>query len=244
MIKSYPNTTRIRIINSGDSVGIQINNFLKFFPKLDVTITSSDDARITMFNGEEEIFTANTTDFIEPKETSVNLLVLQIRNIIYTPPPSELTDDEVDAIKGSNNPSASNVFATIADTGGGGGGGQVDSVVAGTNITVDNTDPINPIISASGGGGGTSPSLRNATATDTFSAASETIKCTANTFTVNLPTASGIQGTTYTLVNSGTGIITLDPNGIETINGSLTIDIKRQYTSRTVQSDGTNWIIK
>ena len=35
----------------------------------------------------------------------------------------------------------------------GGGGGQVDSVVAGTNITVDNTDPINPIINASGGGG-------------------------------------------------------------------------------------------
>ena len=35
----------------------------------------------------------------------------------------------------------------------GGGGGQVDSVVAGTNVTVDNTDPINPIINASGGGG-------------------------------------------------------------------------------------------
>jgi len=34
-----------------------------------------------------------------------------------------------------------------------GGGGQVDSVVAGTNVTVDNTDPINPIINASGGGG-------------------------------------------------------------------------------------------
>jgi len=36
----------------------------------------------------------------------------------------------------------------------GSGGGQVDSVVGGTNITVDNTDPINPIINASGGGGG------------------------------------------------------------------------------------------
>jgi hypothetical protein len=36
------------------------------------------------------------------------------------------------------------------------GGGQVDSVVAGTNITIDNTDPINPIINAAGGGGGSS----------------------------------------------------------------------------------------
>jgi len=32
-------------------------------------------------------------------------------------------------------------------------GGGVQSVVAGTNISVDNTDPANPIISASGGGG-------------------------------------------------------------------------------------------
>lgn len=33
------------------------------------------------------------------------------------------------------------------------GGGQVDSVVAGTNISVDNTDPQNPIISSTGGSG-------------------------------------------------------------------------------------------
>lgn len=37
--------------------------------------------------------------------------------------------------------------------GGGGGGGGVQSVVAGTGITVDNTDPQNPIVSATGGGG-------------------------------------------------------------------------------------------
>lgn len=91
-------------------------------------------------------------------------------------------------------------------------------------------------------GGGT-PTLRNVSSTDTFSTASETINCTSGTFTVNLPTAVGIQGTVYTLVNSGTGTITLDPNGSETINGSTTIKIKKQYVSRTVQSDGSNWII-
>jgi len=31
---------------------------------------------------------------------------------------------------------------------------KLDSVVAGTNVTIDNTDPLNPIISSSGGGGG------------------------------------------------------------------------------------------
>lgn len=38
--------------------------------------------------------------------------------------------------------------------GGGGGGGTVDSIVAGTGISVDDTDPANPIVSATGGGGG------------------------------------------------------------------------------------------
>jgi len=86
------------------------------------------------------------------------------------------------------------------------------------------------------------PSLSNVIGETTFATANETINCTANTFSVNLPTAVGIQGTTYVLVNSGTGVITLDGNGTETINGSLTIDLA-QYVSRTVQSDGSNWII-
>jgi len=92
---------------------------------------------------------------------------------------------------------------------------------------------------AAGGG----PTLRNVSSTDTFSTANETINCTSGTFIINLPTAVGIQGTTYTLVNSGTGVITLDANGTETINGSLTIDLSTQYISRTVQSDGANWIV-
>ncbi len=89
----------------------------------------------------------------------------------------------------------------------------------------------------------TPTTLRNITSTDTFSAVDETINCTSGTFIVNLPTAIGIQGTPYTLVNSGTGVITLKGTLGQTINGSTTIDIKRQYVSRTVQSDGSNWII-
>ena len=34
--------------------------------------------------------------------------------------------------------------------------GGVQEVVAGTNVTVDNTDPTRPIVSATGGGGGSS----------------------------------------------------------------------------------------
>jgi hypothetical protein len=44
------------------------------------------------------------------------------------------------------------VINTQVAGGGGGGGGEVETIVAGSGITVDATDPANPIISASGGG--------------------------------------------------------------------------------------------
>ena len=89
----------------------------------------------------------------------------------------------------------------------------------------------------------TSATLRNVSTTDAFVTANETINCLSGTFTVSLPTAALIQGTTYTLVNSGTGTITLAPSGGETINDSATIDLEMQHISRTVQSDGSNWIV-
>lgn len=85
-------------------------------------------------------------------------------------------------------------------------------------------------------------SLRNVTATTIFATDSETVNCLSGSFTVDLPTAVGIQGTRYTLVNSGIGVITLDGDGTETINGDATIDLV-QYVSRTVQSNGTSWTI-
>jgi len=52
----------------------------------------------------------------------------------------------------------------------GSGGGGVQSVVAGTNITVDNTDPLNPIISSTGG----STTINNGQAT-TWNPSSEAV---------------------------------------------------------------------
>lgn len=52
-----------------------------------------------------------------------------------------------------------NVTVTIGENGleftPGGTGGGVQSVVAGTNITVDNTDPANPVVSSTASGGAT-----------------------------------------------------------------------------------------
>lgn len=49
---------------------------------------------------------------------------------------------------GSNAELADTLNAWLNEPSSGGGGGGVQSVVAGTNITIDNTDPNNPIISA------------------------------------------------------------------------------------------------
>ena len=59
----------------------------------------------------------------------------------------------------------------------------VASVVAGTNVTVDNTDPANPIISASGGGG--AAGLESGTGTDSMQSAAS--------LTTNAANASGLK---------------------------------------------------
>jgi len=69
------------------------------------------------------------------------------------------------------------------------------------------------------------------------------IDCTANSFTLTLPTAVGITGREYRIKNSGTGTITVDGNGTETIDGGLTADLTEQYESITVVSTGSNWIV-
>jgi hypothetical protein len=81
------------------------------------------------------------------------------------------------------------------------------------------------------------------TATYTILKGDMFIDCTANSFTVTLPTAVGISGRKYYIKNSGTGEITVDGDGTETIDGALTAVISNQYETITVVSTNTNWII-
>ena len=69
------------------------------------------------------------------------------------------------------------------------------------------------------------------------------IECTANSFTITIPTAVGISGRTYTIDNSGTGDITLAFNGAEHLNGVTSPVI---YTDEVfiIYSNGTNWRLK
>lgn len=69
------------------------------------------------------------------------------------------------------------------------------------------------------------------------------IDCTANTFTVTLPTAEGIQGQVYTVKNSGAGVITVAAAAGEFIDGVATQVLPVQYESISMISTGTGWRI-
>lgn len=71
-----------------------------------------------------------------------------------------------------------------------------------------------------------------------------TIDCTTGTFTVTLPTAVGILGRPYTIINSGSGSITLATTSSQTIGNtssdptSITIGAGNSYS---VISTNSNW---
>ena len=69
------------------------------------------------------------------------------------------------------------------------------------------------------------------------------VNCTANTFTVTLPSTNGLVGREYTIKNSGTGVITVDTTSGQFIDGQLTEVLAVQYSVLKVITDGSNWFI-
>lgn len=73
-----------------------------------------------------------------------------------------------------------------------------------------------------------------------------TIDCTSGTFTVTLPTAVGITGRIYTIVNSGAGTITVGTTSSQTfanVTATPTTLTMATLGARVVQSNGANWIL-
>ena len=79
------------------------------------------------------------------------------------------------------------------------------------------------------------------TTTYTAGADDYVIHCTSGTFSVNLPTAVGITGKVYIIKNSGSGLITIDPNGSQTIDGVTTYTMGGAESVQVI-STGSNWI--
>jgi hypothetical protein len=129
---------------------------------------------------------------------------------------------------------------------GSGGSGGIQSIVAGTNVTVDNTDPANPIVSATGsGGGGINRTIIITSGNVTAGANADTdyVYKVVGAHTVTLPTA--VSNTNqYDIVNLHTANISLATTSSQTIHGTTAPITLIPSQSLTLQSDGTNWIIK
>lgn len=84
------------------------------------------------------------------------------------------------------------------------------------------------------------------TTSDTLDIDDYYVRCDAssNAVTINLPTASGIDGRVYIIkAIDVTNTITIDGNGAETIDGNTTVTFASQYDAYTLISNGTNWDI-
>lgn len=124
----------------------------------------------------------------------------------------------------------------------GGTGTSTPSLVAGTNVTITGSWP-NQTISASGGGGGGALTISNKTGAYTvvIGDLGAIINCTANTFTVSLTAAATLgAGFNCWIWNTGTGTITIDPDGAETIDGISTL-VLRPGEGMQIVCNGTNW---
>lgn len=86
------------------------------------------------------------------------------------------------------------------------------------------------------------PQYVEKTSTYGMSATDGTVNCTSGTFTVTLPSASGLQGRIRNVKNSGSGSITVATSGGQTIDGQATMIIN-SGSNLQVQSTGSNWII-
>lgn len=68
------------------------------------------------------------------------------------------------------------------------------------------------------------------------------IEITANSPTITLPTAVGVAGLEFKIVNSGSGTVTVNTTSSQTINGTSTRTLT-QWQGATFVSNGANWIV-
>lgn len=124
------------------------------------------------------------------------------------------------------------------------GTGIVQTIVAGSNITVNSTDPANPIVSATGGGGGSgiiqSVTVTTGNVTAGSTALTNYIYLIAGAHTVTLPTAVG-NTNLYELKNNHSANVSLAFTSGQTADGGGVTLAPQE--SVTLISNNTNWSI-
>ena len=123
-----------------------------------------------------------------------------------------------------------------------GGSGVVQTIVAGTGISVDSTDPANPIVTntVSGATGITrTVVVTSGSITLGSAAATDYVYSVAGAHTLSMPSPNTNQ---YTVKNNHSANITINTAGAELIEGAASISIAPEE-SVDIVSDGTNWYV-
>lgn len=92
--------------------------------------------------------------------------------------------------------------------------------------------------------GGLALNVVNKTSAYTATTSDFLIKCDASggDFTVTLPAAAGVSGLILNIKNTVSGVVTVDGNSSETIDGSTTVTVNNPSNLQII-SDGSNWIV-
>lgn len=89
---------------------------------------------------------------------------------------------------------------------------------------------------------GQAQAIRTATSSTTLNKYDYTVACNG-TFTVTLPSATGNLGQIFVIKNIGTGAITIATTSSQNIDGGTSATINMQWSSITVQSNGTQYFV-
>ncbi len=120
-------------------------------------------------------------------------------------------------------------FAWVDDSGSGNDGTIINNVQL--QMVFDAIDAaITPIVQAKSGA-------------YTVLDSDDLIKVLSGTWTLSLFTAVGHDGKVLTIVNTGTGTITIDPYGSETVNAQSTFKLSGKH-ALVITSDGANWLVR
>lgn len=124
--------------------------------------------------------------------------------------------------------------------------GKIQSIKAGTNVTIDSSDPANPVISSTGGGGGSGITrIISVVSSNTSAGSASTTDYTyivSGTTTITLPTAVG--NTNRYTITSTDGLTIVATTSAQTINGSGSATLPITNMSLDFISDGSNWHVE
>jgi hypothetical protein len=198
------------------------------------TITNPDAVTFPRFNADNTVSSLSDSDF----RTAIGAGTGSVTSVAGTGTANGLTLSGT--VTSSGNLTLSGTSYTANNVLLGNGTSAFQTVAPGSSGNVLTSDGTTWISAAPSGG---TITIDNKTGAYTVISSDngKVINCTANTFTVSLTAAASLgAGFNVSIWNTGTGTITIDPAGSETVDGTTT-RVLRPGEGTQIICTGTNW---